>query len=138
MDGAWHRLSDVDEEARRATCSQCGPVRIRIRTRADGKRFICGTVRRGAQRSPEATARQRRAWRMRSKYGLTPAEVLAMRARQGGACGICKQVVDLVIDHDHSTGRVRALLCRTCNLALGYLRDDPSLADAAAQYLRAH
>ena len=42
----------------------------------------------------------------------------------------------LVIDHDHETDRVRGMLCRRCNAALGMLRDDPAIMDAAADYVR--
>ncbi|WP_434781126.1 endonuclease domain-containing protein [Amycolatopsis kentuckyensis] len=51
-------------------------------------------------------------------------------------CAICQRDTEIVGDHDHSTGRPRGILCRTCNLAVGNLRDDPALALRAAEYLR--
>jgi hypothetical protein len=42
----------------------------------------------------------------------------------------------LAVDHDHTTGQVRGLLCIRCNRAIGNLRDDPDLAIRAAAYLK--
>jgi hypothetical protein len=42
------------------------------------------------------------------------------------------------IDHDHKTGRVRALLCNTCNIGLGSFRDNAGLLRSAADYIEHH
>lgn len=55
------------------------------------------------------------------KYSLSLDEFLRLKAEQGDACAICRRVVGLQVDHDHDTGRVRALLCPKCNNALGKL-----------------
>src|SRR5262245_17713190 len=70
-------------------------------------------------------------------YGITVEEYNAILARQNGCCRICKRKVkgNLCVDHDHKTGKVRGLLCRTCNPGCGHLRDDPKLARIAADYL---
>lgn len=73
------------------------------------------------------------------KYGVSPALVEEMKLTQGGACAICKVVPKRFhVDHDHSSGKVRSLLCNNCNLALGHLKDSPTLARAAAAYLEQH
>ena len=73
------------------------------------------------------------------RYGLSLADYDAMLARQGGVCGICKRQsgIRLCVDHCHATGRVRGLLCRTCNSGLGFYQDDPRLTRAATAYLEA-
>jgi hypothetical protein len=72
------------------------------------------------------------------RYGLSLADYRALQARQGHACAICRKVTRaLCIDHCHVTGRVRGLLCRSCNSALGFYADDPRLLRAALAYLRA-
>lgn len=86
-------------------------------------------------------------------YGITIEEFRARLAAQGGVCAICGEpetatlngrVRRMTVDHDHaccpgpkSCGKcVRGLLCARCNATLGYLRDNPALADAMAVYLR--
>lgn len=65
---------------------------------------------------------------------------------QNNLCAICKnpetsldgktqQIRDLSVDHCHITGRVRGLLCSTCNRGLGYFKDNSSLCFAAGNYL---
>ncbi len=52
-------------------------------------------------------------------------------------CVICGAEEQLVVDHDHATGKIRGMLCNHCNRGLGHFRDDPQLLEFAAQYLYA-
>lgn len=75
-----------------------------------------------------------------AKMGLTPEQYEAMEKAQGGVCQICSKPPTgrwkrLHIDHDHTTGAVRGLLCVGCNRAIGYLNDDPERARRVADYL---
>lgn len=83
------------------------------------------------------------------RYGMTTAQYDAMFLAQGGACAICgatempvdsrtKKPYDLAVDHDHVTGKVRALLCPLCNNGLGCFRDEISRLHAAIVYLEKH
>lgn len=77
-------------------------------------------------------------YRLRNKYGLTHEEAKNLYQKQRtGNCEICGQKSDktLHIDHDHITKRVRGILCRSCNLALGFLGDSAHIARQAALYL---
>lgn len=90
-----------------------------------------------APTSPE----KRRAYLVKSQYGLEYEEYLALREGQGDRCAICDREHDefaygLVVDHNHTTGKVRGLLCGPCNTALGSLQDSPALLERAAAYLR--
>jgi hypothetical protein len=62
-----------------------------------------------------------------------------LNEEQGGVCAICEQPCRtgkrLAVDHDHQTGHVRGLLCRTCNSGIGLLNDDPDLLRKAADYI---
>lgn len=70
------------------------------------------------------------------RYGMTLEEFQAMLMRQGGCCLICQEEMDPpVVDHDHTTGVVRGLLCRPCNAGLGIFRDDYRLLTRATEYL---
>lgn len=73
------------------------------------------------------------------KYGKRYDELSAMFDAQQGECRICSKALVLGksthVDHDHDTGAVRGILCMGCNVALGHLRDSPSLCIKAASYL---
>lgn len=73
--------------------------------------------------------------RLKADYGITLEQWNAMRTAQGGACAICFTKTALAVDHCHASGRVRGLLCGSCNRAIGMLGDDPVRARAAAAYL---
>jgi hypothetical protein len=80
---------------------------------------------------------------LRRLYGLTPADYDRMWADQGGLCPICSTALrpgrgGANVDHNHATGKVRAILCTPCNTALGKLREDPELFLHAVDYLKKH
>jgi len=53
-------------------------------------------------------------------------------------CAICKKETNLVVDHDHKSGKVRDMLCNHCNRGLGHFMDNPMILEQAAQYLKDH
>lgn len=70
------------------------------------------------------------------RRGITLEEFKTMLVRQSEKCLICRVVMDPpCIDHDHSTGKVRALLCGKCNTGIGQFNDRPKLLRRAADYL---
>ena len=75
-------------------------------------------------------------------YGLTLAEYRARFEAQKGLCAICGEAPRrggrLCVDHDHTTGAVRDLLCAGCNTALGIARDKPDRLLAMIAYLERH
>lgn len=80
-------------------------------------------------------------WRRKytlKKYGLTLEQFEQMFVDQRGLCAGCSEARPLVVDHCHATGKVRALLCRSCNRSLGFARDDPTLMRALAAYVERH
>ncbi len=85
-----------------------------------------------------------RAYNVKKKFGLSMEEVEAIKQQQNGVCAVCHQAEtvmqkdtlrQLAIDHNHDTGQIRGLLCHMCNVAVGYLHDDPLRARALADYL---
>jgi hypothetical protein len=83
---------------------------------------------------------------LRYNYGIGVAEYDAMHSAQKGLCAICgqpetlKRSMDratrrLAVDHCHSSGKVRGLLCSGCNTGLGGLHDDVQLLQKAINYL---
>jgi hypothetical protein len=73
------------------------------------------------------------------RYGLNAGRYDAMCAAQNGQCAICGQSSDknLHVDHCHTTGAVRGLLCGKCNTAIGQFDEDPQRMYAAIAYLQA-
>jgi Recombination endonuclease VII len=102
----------------------------------------------------ECYLRDQRDLAMKRNYGITMEEYRTMFAAQGFSCAICGEAGKspdtlvrsrrrgpsgvLVVDHDHTTGKVRGLLCNSCNNALGSFKDDPNLLQRAAAYLLMH
>jgi hypothetical protein len=74
----------------------------------------------------------------KQKYGLPPEEYNHMLAQQQNACAICRQETKLVVDHCHNSGKVRGLLCASCNAGLGAFDDDPVNLALAIAYLATH
>ena len=76
----------------------------------------------------------------RGKYGIEPAQYVAMVKDQRGLCTICEEPLKRQphIDHCHETGMIRSLLCYKCNVGLGSFGDDPERLRAAAKYIEAH
>lgn len=75
------------------------------------------------------------------RYGVSVDEYYAMCTERHDKCDICgisRNLLtrDLAVDHCHTTGKVRGLLCSSCNLGLGKFGDTPDLLEKAAQYLR--
>jgi hypothetical protein len=78
---------------------------------------------------------------LKRKYGITYEDYETMLANQGGGCAICGTTTPLKgkrflnVDHDHSTGKVRGVLCQPCNTGLGKLQDSTELLQKAIAYL---
>lgn len=76
------------------------------------------------------------------EYGLTQEQFEAMLIAQGNTCVICRMTFGETkadaphVDHNHATGRVRALLCINCNFLIGHCHEDPELLTAAGLYLQ--
>jgi hypothetical protein len=77
--------------------------------------------------------------RFKWKYNLTLEDMAILLDEQENKCKICSikfnDDIKYNVDHCHSTGKVRGLLCRCCNLGLGFFKDDPKLLIKAIEYL---
>jgi hypothetical protein len=90
------------------------------------------------QRCLDISKKCRRKNHLKTKFGLTLDDVANMRKQQNNKCAICFVSFDETpcIDHNHTTGQVRGLICASCNLGLGKFKDNSMLLLQAAQYLR--
>lgn len=136
-------------------CTKCGAVKCLTEfhtapTKPFGVRSACKECTRranlAAYRADKSSHRKaQKAYALR-RYGITEAEYIGMFERQGHACAICGAGIaprgtspdksqTAHLDHCHTTGRVRGLLCAACNIGLGKFRDDATLMARAITYL---
>ena len=136
----------------RKRCSSCGeekPITEFNRNRAmrDGYQNQCRSCNKASatkarKRNPQVYRDAERRRFLRTTYGITADQYDEMLTAQGGVCAICGCTCSsgrrLAVDHNHSTGAVRALLCGDCNVTLGKMKESPALLRAAAAYLELH
>lgn len=81
---------------------------------------------------------------LKNEYGISKDEYDSLKEEQGSKCAICggegflmksTHWSKLVVDHCHTTGAVRGLLCHNCNRGLGLFKDSPDALRKAAEYL---
>jgi hypothetical protein len=109
--------SRLEQKERRA---ECHPDRPHV------ARGLCRHCYRAKARNSTPIERKQAVWRRASlkyNFGITTEQYDAMLTDQGGHCALCPTTDDgrrrLSVDHDHSTGKVRGLLCFRCNTRLG-------------------
>lgn len=81
---------------------------------------------------------------LKKKFGITKNEYDLLLIKQKYRCAICGKLnkeastnnKSLAVDHDHTTGQIRGLLCTRCNPGLGFFNDDTNLLRKAITYLR--
>jgi len=136
---AWREANPERDADRKKTWREANPERDAATTKA------------WAEANPERRAASNKAWReahpehsrvkwLRSAYGISQADYAEMLEAQEHGCAICgktkaEEGMRLSVDHDHDTGKVRGLLCGSCNRAIGLLRHDPELLRSATVYL---
>lgn len=79
--------------------------------------------------------------RLKKNWNLTIMEYNKMFDDQHGCCAICnthqsKVKKSFSVDHNHATGKIRGLLCNTCNTSLGGFKDDINIIFKAIEYLK--
>jgi len=117
-------------ECRRSDCRNYGSENRDIRN---------ARLRAWRKTNPTAAARNDKKGRLKSKYGITAEQVEDMRSRQNGRCAICEcKTTRLFVDHCHTKGHVRALLCQTCNTFLGWYEKKADAILRFQKYLLSH
>lgn len=120
------------------TCKVCMRAKARVLRNTPEGRAKSSAYHIKWCRTPKGRAHLR-AVHFRKKYLLTIEERDAMAAAQHGLCAICNTPpAKLVVDHCHSTGTIRKLLCSACNTAIGLFQEDCGRMLAAIQYLEEH
>lgn len=114
-----------------ATCTQCGLEKAldefnKRSRKANGRQSQCKEC--------------SRAQRLMGSFGLSLDEYDLMLEQQGGCCKICGTDSPghkgrFIVDHNHLTGQIRGLLCNSCNVGIGHLKDNPTILQSALNYL---
>ena|SRR3989440_13042218 len=127
----------VGDFARNDTvCRKCRGIERRIREENQRQEETLSIP--WQERVNRRALREREAM-LKSLYGITLDDFNRLLKAQRYRCAICrKKVPNLFVDHSHLTGRIRGLLCSSCNFGLGHFFDDPKLLRQAIQYLRDH
>jgi Recombination endonuclease VII len=87
-------------------------------------------------KKPELYNKIRRNSSYKRNYGITLLQYEDMCVQQDNMCASCGKTEKLFIDHCHTTGKIRGLLCRYCNSLIGFAKDDPEMLRRAAIYVR--
>lgn len=132
-----------------AACKSCIAERTRIWSRQNRERKKTARLEWFAK-NPDRYNAMMKKWRennkpkkreimLKKKYGINLEDYDRMLSGQDGVCAICKthNGRTLHVDHCHTSGNVRGLLCDGCNQALGLMRDNPITLESGAEYLRA-
>lgn len=126
-----HSLSNVDMDAKTGVCALCGPVSLKV----SGTKRRCMEAVRAEKQKPEYQQYMRDYVRKHKKapHGLTAQE--ARELRESRECWICGSTEKLVVDHCHTSGVIRGILCASHNSALGMFKDNPEHLAKAIDYL---
>lgn len=136
-----HRAADK----RASWCKKCDHERNVSRMQDPAQRLrILEKCKEYRASNKQQRARSRRRDGLLRRYGITVSQYEAMYEQQQGRCALCginsptfgPASSRLHVDHDHSTGADRGLLCGACNVALGNFKDNPEVLETAAWYLR--
>jgi hypothetical protein len=130
-------------EANKKMCVVCGKL-------VQGKRKVCSPEcckeqqRRHTFASKSDSKRATRARYKKLKYSSDDKEkiIAELLVKQNGLCEVCGSIgtlrgdgtFGLVLDHDHRTGKPRALLCGKCNVAFGMMGESPDRIVALLRY----
>lgn len=82
--------------------------------------------------------------RLKKTFGIDIEQYNSIFKQQNGKCAICNREENdprhkfLSVDHNHKTGKIRALLCNLCNKGIGMLKEDINILQSAINYLNLH
>lgn len=138
---AWQKKKYRDDAEHRERLLKTGNAAKRMKYATDPvfREKVLAVGIKYRQTHLESVAAYARGYYLRTVHGMTNDDYEAMLEAQDGKCSICSNSEGrLVIDHSHSSGIVRSILCDACNLMIGHGREDPKLLRCAASYLEFH
>ena len=121
----------------RHVCKSCKNAKAKTYVRDRERAKATQKAWRAKNAEKDAKQRRRANWKFK---GIDPDIAEQLWNDHNGLCGICQEPIigQINVDHCHTTGKVRDILCRDCNLGLGYFKDSPRLLMLADSYLKLH
>lgn len=127
------------EEIKYYICTKCKQEKPSTDFFKNGKHKITGKLVRARCKICCITKEDSRKASLKRRYGISLEFYNIVLKDQDNSCAICKTTdpgyESFCVDHCHKTGKIRGLLCRKCNIAIGHLQDDPILCIRASKYL---
>ena len=129
------------------TCTKCKETKelklfSALATSKDGKRKQCKACDHLYRLANQDEIRE---YHYQNRYGISLNEYEEKLKEQDYSCAICgskhtsnERMKRLVVDHDHTTGQVRGLLCHSCNVAIGAAKEQEDILMACISYLRSY
>lgn len=142
--GVTPRCKSCVNEDNFASLQKRDPTVVKQQAAARSKRHYHNDIEQGRERARNSAARARldpekkliiQSRKRAGGAGLTPYEIEKIRTQQENLCAICADPNPTDLDHCHSSGGVRWLLCKHCNRGLGAFRDTPAFLRKAATLL---
>ena len=128
-------------------CSYCGETKDYQEFRNDkrlkcGKRSRCKMCERKIDKEKFVGERAHKHENARTKrmYGITLEDITSKIKNQNNKCAVCGEDLiskgnNICVDHSHTSGKVRDILCRRCNMMVGYMEGSPQLVKDILMYL---
>lgn len=128
---------EIKKQRRRSTAAKKRARRTENEIAAQ-RAYQVAWARKNRMTNPEKAKQQNRDSFRRRAYGVEPEFFKMLFEKQNKKCGCCESSTpkgshDWCLDHDHTNGKVRGVLCRECNTLLGYVGDTPDKLDATIQ-----
>lgn len=135
-----YRRGELSYRVTRCRTCDAGKKRARYASDAEFREKHKRYSREQKKRNPNAHREQDRLTpHLKRHYGLTVDQLYSLEERQDFGCAICgDDSVRLCVDHRHSDGKVRGLLCDSCNTGIGHFGESLALLSSAAKYLSTH
>ena len=126
----------------KSICKTCDQARWKIyRENPVNQPLMYASQKAWVEANKDKSRRASRNSELKKKYGITIEQYEEMLLEQNGLCAICDRVErvrypsQLAVDHDHDSGRIRGLLCQSCNTSLGKLDHSVDILRKAIEYL---
>lgn len=133
----FHKMSS-HSDGLHVICKTCSSVRHKEYYEKNKEKLKANV--RENNKKPHVIANKRNR-NLQTNYGITEDKYQEMLSNQNGCCAICQVEQSelsyrLYVDHDHTTGEVRGLLCKHCNSGIGLFKDNKNILSKAIDYLR--